>query len=157
MLTSSLLAFTSFAKDTIDSAINFAFLVHRTLLVPTWNIKCSRSFYLILILILSEVHAVFYTIYLGSRKLPHTGLSFVVYSPSNIQSLIMFNHAVPKHKNFLNVFSICVPTVMSNIITIGTITINIITINRLLQSIKFWVFWCFQGALKWIVRIKWVS
>ena len=47
MWASSLLAFTSFAKNTIDSAINFAFLFHRTLLVPTWNIKCSRSFYLI--------------------------------------------------------------------------------------------------------------
>ena len=88
----------------------------------------------------TKIHAVFYTVYFGSRKLPHTGFSFVVYSPSNIQSLTMFNHAVPKHKNFINIFSICVPTVMSNIITIGTMTINIITINQLLQSIKFWIF-----------------
>ena len=47
ILTSSLLAVTSFPKKTIDSEIVSAFLFGETSFVPTWNIRWSGLFSLI--------------------------------------------------------------------------------------------------------------
>ena len=90
MLTQSLLVFTSFAKDTIDSIDynSFCFFI--------WgNIICLDMKYQMIWIVLSDTrfHVVFHAIYLGFRKLRRTELSLVAFS--NFPSLDMLNHAVP--------------------------------------------------------------